>query len=71
MNNIEEKFEVARKELLDLSLKNPLINYRLRAATGLEFPSINASDVFDYLVNHKLDHIPFENEIIALPKGIS
>ena len=51
MNNIEEKFEVARKELLDLSLKNPLINYRLRAATGLEFPSINASDVFDYLVN--------------------
>ena len=35
MNNIEEKFEVARKELLDLSLKNPLINYRLRAATGL------------------------------------
>ena len=65
MNNIEEKFEVARKELLDLSLKNPLINYRLRAATGLEFPSINASDVFDYLVNERTS-LSLRNPLIIL-----
>ena len=51
MDRIDERFSIARKELLDLSLKNPLINYKLRATTGLEFPSCNISDVFDYLVN--------------------
>lgn len=51
MNMIDERFAIARKELLDLSLKNPLINYKLRVATGLEFPSCNVSDTFDYIVN--------------------
>lgn len=51
MGKIEERLELARNELLDLSFRNPLINYKLRAMSGLEFPSLNASDVFDYLVN--------------------
>ena len=51
MEMIEEKLEHARKELLDMSFKNPLLNYKLRSTTGLEFPSINVSDVFNYLVN--------------------
>ena len=51
MESISERLDIARKELLDLSLKNPLINYRLRVSSGIEFPYLNAADVFNYLVN--------------------
>ncbi|HAL18833.1 MAG TPA: hypothetical protein DCO86_04345, partial [Spirochaetaceae bacterium] len=51
MESISERLDLARKELLDLSLKNPLINYRLRVSSGIEFPFLNAADVFNYLVN--------------------
>ena len=51
MDKIRERFNIARKELLDLSFKNPLLNYKLRAITGLEFKSLNASDIFNALVN--------------------
>lgn len=46
-----QKLNIARKELLDLSLKNPLLNFKLRKTTGLEFSCVNANDVMDYLVN--------------------
>ena len=48
MDKIRERFNIARKELLDLSFKNPLLNYKLRATTGLEFKSLNASDELNF-----------------------
>lgn len=51
MDSLAEKFNLARRELLDLSLKNPLLNFRLKKGMGLEFKTINPSDLFDYLVN--------------------
>lgn len=53
MNEIEKRFNLARKELLDLSLKNSLLNYKLRQSSGLELEDVNASDVYDYLVNQQ------------------
>lgn len=69
MGKIEERLELARNELLDLSFRNPLINYKLRAISGLEFPSLNASDVFDYLVNEGKPCY-FTNEITNNPSRI-
>lgn len=70
MGKIEERFDIARKELLDLSLKNPLLNYKLRATTGLEFPSINPSDVFHALVNEG-KNIYFTSESSTNPTKLS
>ena len=33
---IAQRLEVSRRELLDLGLRNPLLNYRLLRARGLE-----------------------------------
>ena len=69
MDKIRERFNIARKELLDLSFKNPLLNYKLRATTGLEFKSLNASDVFNALVNDSkkigftLDYVTSSNKL--------
>ena len=69
MDKIRERFNIARKELLDLSFKNPLLNYKLRATTGLEFKSLNASDVFNALVNESkkigftLDYVTSSNKL--------
>lgn len=51
MNEIEKRFELARKELLDLSLKNPLLNYKLRVSTGFEFVKLDAKEVFEQIVD--------------------
>ena len=48
---ITNKLEIARKELLDLSFRNPLLNFKLRKASGLEFFNVNISDVYEYLVD--------------------
>ena len=69
MDKIRERFNIARKELLDLSFKNPLLNYKLRATTGLEFKSLNASDIFNALVNESkkigftLDYVTSSNKL--------
>jgi len=60
MGKIEDRFEVSRKELLDLSFRNPLLNYKLRAISGLEFSDLNCSDIYDYLVNQG-KHVYFTN----------
>ena len=71
MDKIRERFNIARKELLDLSFKNPLLNYKLRATTGLEFKSLNASDVFNALVNESkkigftLDYVTSSNKLFV------
>ena len=51
--DIMERIESSRKELLDLSLRNALLNYRPLSARGVEVVGENASQVFDTLVNDK------------------
>lgn len=42
--------EEVRKDLLDLGLRNPLLNYRLLKSRGVETAGANASDTFHSLV---------------------
>ena len=52
---IEEKIERSRTELLDLSLRNPLVNYRLLRAKGVEAAECDSARVFNSLVReHRL-----------------
>lgn len=44
------KLEAARKELLDLGLRNPLLNYRLSAARGVQVVNEQSAAVYDLLV---------------------
>ena len=50
MNPIKTKLNEARKELLDLSLRNPLINYRPLKARGVEVVDESPPDVYRILV---------------------
>ena len=50
---IRARIESSRKELLDLSLQNALLNYRPLSARGVEVVGENASRVFKTLVNEK------------------
>ena len=47
---ILESIEESRKELLDLSLRNPLLNYRPLRVRGVEMVGENAAQVFKTLV---------------------
>ena len=49
--SILAQIEEARKELLDLSLRNPLLNYRPLRARGLEVVGESAAQVFGTLVS--------------------
>jgi hypothetical protein len=51
--------EEVRKDLLDLGLRNPLLNYRLLKSRGLETAGTSASDVFQSLVTegHELEFL--------------
>ena len=51
--DIRARIESSRKELLDLSLQNALLNYRPLSARGVEVVGENASRVFKTLVNEK------------------
>ena len=53
MNPIKTKLNEARKELLDLSLRNPLINYRLLKARGVEVVDESPSDIYRILVKDR------------------
>ena len=49
--DIRSRIEEARKELLDLSLRNPLLNYRNLRARGVEIVGEDAGQVFETLVS--------------------
>lgn len=70
MDTILERFNFARRELLDLSFKNPLINFKLRRSTGLEFSNINPNEVFEYLtVENK--NVSFTKDLSSLPNRLT
>ncbi len=50
INSIQTILDAAREELLDLSLRNPLINYRLLRARGVEIFDESPPDVYRILV---------------------
>ena len=50
MNSIQTKLDIARAELLDQSLRNPLINYRLSRARGIEIVDESPPDIYRILV---------------------
>ena len=50
MNSIQKKLDEARKALLNLGLSNPLINYRLLKARGVEVIDESPPDVYRILV---------------------
>ena len=47
---IRTRLEASRRELLDLGLRNPLLNYRPMRAKGVEIVGESAAQVFDVLV---------------------
>ena len=48
--SILAKIEASRRELLDLSLRNPLLNYRTLRAKGVEIAGESSAQVFKTLV---------------------
>ena len=52
MNSIEKKLNEARTELLDLGLRNPLINYKLLKARGIEVSDESPPDIYQILVQN-------------------
>src|SRR5436305_1777775 len=58
------KLETSRKELLDLGLRNPLLNYRLLRARGVEIVDELSEEVFRILVRDKkaMSFLPAPNE---------
>ena len=51
MSHIKEKLEAARLELLDFSMRNPLLNYRLLKSKGVKIVDENPGRVFNLLAN--------------------
>ncbi|WP_168120653.1 DUF3320 domain-containing protein [Paenibacillus sp. HB172176] len=51
--SIQKKLDHAREQLLDLGLRNPLLNYRTLKAKGLEIVNENPADVYRILVTEK------------------
>lgn len=50
MDSVQTKLDMARTELLDLGLRNPLINYKLLKARGIEVIDESPPDVYQILV---------------------
>jgi len=44
------KLEASRKELLDLGLRNPLLNYKLPVSRGLQIVQERSADIYEILV---------------------
>ncbi len=53
LDQIIAKIEASRKELLDLGLRNPLLNYRLLKSRGVEIVDELPSAIFDILVSNE------------------
>lgn len=47
---IRDQLETARKDLLDLSLRNSLLNFRLTKRRGIQIVGSDTSELFDHLV---------------------
>lgn len=52
-NEITRKLEASRQELLDLGLRNPLLNYRALKARGLDIVREKSAEVYRILVDGK------------------
>lgn len=65
-SNVKELLDKARKELLDLSLRNPMLNFKLPKAKGVQIVEANSKDVFNILVveNKSLSFLPCEEKSI-------
>ncbi len=50
MNSLKNKLDTGRSELLDLTLRNPLINYKLLKARGVEIVDESPPNVYQILV---------------------
>ena len=50
MDSIQAKLDAARAELLDLGLRNPLVNYKLLKARGVEVVDESPPDIYRILV---------------------
>lgn len=72
--SIASRLEVARKDLLDLGLRNPLLNYRLLRARGVEVVDELPSEVFRLLVREgkQMSFLPApdgqESDALAQPE---
>ncbi len=53
MHSVQTKLDEARSELLDLSFRNPLINYKLLKARGVEIVDESLPDIYQILVQDK------------------
>lgn len=64
MTNIAERLETARQELLDLTLRNPLINYRPLRSKGLQIIDELSAEIFRILVveNRALSFMPAKEQ---------
>ena len=62
--DIKVKLKNARQELLDLTLRNTLLNYRLLKSRGLEISGVNPEELYNTLVveNKSLTFMPQEND---------
>ena len=52
MDSVQTKLDAARTELLDPGLRNPLINYRLLKARGIEVIDESPPDIYQILVQN-------------------
>ena len=50
MDSVQTRLDTARTELLDLGLRNPLINYKLLKARGIEVIDESPPDIYQILV---------------------
>ena len=50
VDSIRNRLEASRRELLDLGMRNPLLNYRPSRARGIEIIGESTTQVFDVLV---------------------
>src|SRR4051812_724483 len=53
LDNIPARLESSRKELLDLGLRNPLLNYKLTKGKGVHIADEKSAFVFDLLVRQQ------------------
>ena len=62
---IRTQLELARKELLELGLRNTLLNYRLTKARGAEISDATSIDVLNWLVSEGMDLTFLPAEVVA------
>src|SRR5262245_25449396 len=64
-NVVVGRLEVARKELLDLGLRNPLLNYRPLRSRGVEVVDERPEEVFRHLVGERkaMTFLPASEEL--------